>query len=242
MTKSMDIVNYSQCHPVERKNNRKTSLNTPIGATATSTVRRTPATSTVTSRDYYQNQQQQQRLSESYTVPSTYESTYFSNTYDYSTVNANNINNNNVTKTSDYYDFKSKMYQEMSSFYHHPHHRTCAGYNVPPAAYEMRSFGPMSAAMTAPNVQMPLPPPSPPPQPPPPLSPPSLPPMAIPIYQRPHHETRGHHSSMMRPHIESNYSNESVSASSPSTIDAWYQPPSVSAADQMINMLYMNNR
>lgn len=232
----MDIVNYSQCRPLDPKNNRKTLLASPIGASNTSspTVRRMPATATVTSRDYYQ---QQPRPSDPYTA-STLEANYLSNTHDYSA--ANSIKNNNNTKTSDSYEYESKMYQEMSSFYHHPsqHHRTCAGYNMPPTAYEMRSFGPMSTAMTAPNVQASQTPPPPPP--PPPSQPPSASqPMPMQMYpQRPHHETRVHQPSPMRPHTELNYSN--AAAASTSSADAWYQAPS--AADQMINMLYMNNR
>lgn len=128
VTKSMDIVNYShsQCHPLDPKNNRKTLLASPIGVTTPATVRhRTPVTATVTSRDYYQNQQ---RPSDIAYTPMTFESNYFSNTYDYATVDSkntinNNNNNNNHTKTSDFYELESKMYQEMNSYYHHSHHR-----------------------------------------------------------------------------------------------------------------------
>lgn len=236
MTKSMDIVNYSQCHPVDSKNNRKTLLSTvsPIVATTTtsSIVHRTPATATITSRDYYYYHQNQQCPTDSYT-PSPFDTNYDCLAGN-SSKNNNNTNNIN-TRPSDFYE--SKMYQELNSFYHQPHHRACAGYNVP---YEMRSFGPMATAITASNVQAP-PTPLPPPPPPPPL-----PPMAIPlVYQRPHHEARGNQSSAMRPHIESNYGIATASTSSSST-EAWYQPSAAaaaaSAADQMINMLYMNNR
>lgn len=214
----MDIVNYShsQCHPLDPKNNRKTLLASPIGVTTPATVRhRTPVTATVTSRDYYQNQQ---RPSDIAYTPMTFESNYFSNTCDYATVDSkntinNNNNNNNHTKTSDFYELESKMYQEMNSYYHNSHHRTCAGYNVPPAAYEMRSFGSMATASATPSVHT---------APAPPLPPLPLP---MPMYQRQHHETRVQQS----PTIRSNYNSTAASTSS-STTDDWYQP------------LYMNNR
>lgn len=208
----MDIVNSSQCHSVDTKNNRLTFLSSPIGVTAPSTVRRQPVTATVTSRDYYQNQQ---RSVESY-ASATFDS------------NINNTNNNNNTKLSDESD--SNMYQEMSSFYHHSQHRSaCAGYNVPPAAYDMRSFGAMSTAMAIPNVQLTPPPPPP---------PPSMP-MPIPMHQ--HHERHVHQTSSIRPHIEPNFNN-TTTPTPPSATSAWYQAPSMSTADEMINMLYMNNR
>lgn len=144
----------------------------------------------------------------------TFESNYFSDTYDYSTVDSKNtINKNNNNNTSDFYELESKMYQEMNSYYHHPHHRTCAGYNVPPAAYEMRSFGSMATASATPSVHT---------APAPPLPPLPLP---MPMYQRQHHETRVQQS----PTIRTNYNSSTASTSSSAT-DDWYQP------------LYMNNR
>lgn len=229
VTKSMDIVNYSQCHSVDPKSNRRTFNSSPIGASTPSTVRRIPATSTVTSRDYYRNQQRPCDSS----ATTTLESNYFPSNYDYSAANCRyNNNNNNNPKTSDFNEVDSKMYQEMSPFYHHAHQRSCAAYNMPPTAYDMRSFGTMSGTMTAPNFEAP---PAVPPPPPPPL------PMPMPMYQRPHHETRVHQPTVIRPHTEPNYNNATATTSSAS-VNTWYQSPSVSAADQMINMLYMNNR